>query len=109
MYQKYKNARQLKNQTISEYIIYFKNIESNTVTFNEKQRIHFFFHELNQKIYIQLKYNTILINFNVLCDKATQIESVKKKTTNQDDKPEGEPRRTQSFSGQHKTSPYGRG
>ena len=43
MYQKYKNAKQLKNQTINEYIIYFKNIELNIVTFSEKQRIHFFF------------------------------------------------------------------
>ena len=33
MYWKYKNAKQLKNQTINEYIIYFKNIESNIVTF----------------------------------------------------------------------------
>ena len=79
MYQKYKNARQLKNQTIGEYIIYFKNIESNIVTFSEKQRIHIFFHELNQKIYIQLMYNIIFINFNVLCDKTIQIESIKKK------------------------------
>ena len=79
MYQKYKNAKQLKDQTVNEYIIYFKNIELNIVTFSEKQRIHFFFHELNQKIYIQLMYNTIFINFNVLCDKAIQIESVKKK------------------------------
>ena len=79
MYWKYKNAKQLKNQTIDEYIIYFKNIESNIVTFSEKQRIHFFFHELNQKIYIQLMYDTIFINFNALCDKTTQIESVKKK------------------------------
>ena len=108
MYQKYKNAKQLKNQTINEYIIYFKNIESNIVTFSEKQKIHFFFHELNQKIYIQLMYDTIFINFNVLCDKTIQIESVKKKTINQDDKPEEKPRKIQSFSEQHKTFPYGK-
>ena len=98
----------MKNQTISEYIIYFKNIKSDIVTFNEKQRIHFFFHELNQKIYIQLMYDTILINFNVLCDKTTQIESVKKKTANQGDKFEEGPRKIQSFSEQHKTFSYGK-
>ena len=79
MYWKYKNTKQLKNQTINEYIIYFKNIESDIVIFNEKQKIHFFFHELNQKIYIQLMYNTIFINFSVLYYKTTQIESIKKK------------------------------
>ena len=106
MYWKYKNARQLKNQTINEYIIYFKNIESDIVTFSEKQRIHFFFHGLNQKIYIQLMYNTIFINFNVLCDKTTQIESIEKKTANQNEKPERESRRIQSFSKQQKTFSY---
>ena len=108
MYWKYKNTKQLKNQTINEYIIYFKNIESNIVTFSEKQKIHFFFHELNQKIYIQLMYNTIFINFNVLCDKTIQIESIKKKTVNQGDKSEGKSKRIQSFFGQHKTFPYGK-
>ena len=106
MYQKYKNTKQLKNQIINKYIIYFKNIESNIVTFSEKQKIHFFFHELNQKIYIQLMYNTIFTNFNVLCDKIIQIESIKKKTTNQNDKSEKRPRRIQSFFKQHKTFPY---
>ena len=51
-------------------------------------------------------YNIILINFNVLCDKATQIGSVKKKTVNQGDKFEKEPKKTQSFFGQHKIFPY---
>ena len=106
MYRKYKNARQLKNQTISEYITYFKNIESNIVTFSEKQRIHFLFHELNQEIYIQLMYDTIFTNFNVLCDKTIQIESVKKKTANQDDKFEKGSKRIQSFFKQHKTFSY---
>ena len=53
-------------------------------------------------------YDTILINFNALCDKTTQIESVKKKTTNQDDKSEKGPRRIQNFFKQHKTFPYGK-
>ena len=106
MYWKYKNTKQLKNQIINEYIIYFKNIESNIVTFSEKQKIHFFFHELNQKIYIQLMYNTIFINFNVLCDKTTQIESIKKKTINQNDKFKKKSRKIQNFSEQHKTFPY---
>ena len=108
MYRKYKNARQLKDQTVGEYITYFKNIESDIVMFSEEQRIHFLLHGLNQEIYTQLMYDTIPTNFSALCDKATQIESVKKKTANQGDKPEGGPRRTQSFSGQHRTSPYGR-
>ena len=53
-------------------------------------------------------YDTIPINFNVLCDKTTQIESVKKKTANQDDKFKKRPKRIQSFSEQHKTFPYDR-
>ena len=44
-----------------------------------KTKNSFFFHELNQKIYIQLMYNIIFINFNILCDKIIQIESIKKK------------------------------
>ena len=76
------------------------------VTFSEKQKIHFFFHELNQKIYIQLMYNTIFINFNVLCDKIIQIESIKKKTINQNDKSEERPKKIQSFFEQHKTFSY---
>ena len=51
-------------------------------------------------------YNTIFINFNVLCDKTIQIESIKKKTTNQNDKSKGKPRRIQSFFKQHKTFSY---
>ena len=51
-------------------------------------------------------YNTIPTNFNVLCDKATQIESVKKKTANQNDKFKKGPKRIQSFFKQHKTSSY---
>ena len=43
-----------------------------------------------------------------MCDKTTQIESVKKKTTNQGDKFEGGSRRIQSFSKQHKTFSYGK-
>ena len=51
-------------------------------------------------------YNTIFINFSVLCDKTTQIESVKKKTTNQNDKFEKGLKRIQSFFKQHKTFLY---
>ena len=51
-------------------------------------------------------YDTIFINFNVLCDKTTQIESIKKKTTNQNDKFEKELKKIQSFSEQHKTFSY---
>ena len=47
---KIQKLKQSKNQIINKYIIYFKNIESNIVTFSEKQKIHFFFHELNQKV-----------------------------------------------------------
>ena len=51
-------------------------------------------------------YNTIFINFSVFCDKAIQIESVKKKTANQDNKFEEESKRIQSFFKQHKTFLY---
>ena len=51
-------------------------------------------------------YDTIFINFNVLCDKTIQIESVKKKTVNQNNKSEKELKRIQNFSEQHKTFSY---
>ena len=51
-------------------------------------------------------YDTIFINFNVLCDKAIQIESIKKKTINQNNKSEKKSRKTQSFFKQHKTFSY---
>ena len=51
-------------------------------------------------------YNTIFINFSVLCDKIIQIELVKKKTANQNDKSEGGLRRIQNFFKQHKTFSY---
>ena len=51
-------------------------------------------------------YDTIFINFSVLCDKTIQIESIKKKTINQSDKSEEGLKRIQSFFKQHKTFPY---
>ena len=53
-------------------------------------------------------YDTIFINFNVLCDKIIQIESIKKKTINQNNKFEKELKRIQSFFKQHKTFSYDR-
>ena len=43
-------------------------------------------------------YDKTFLNFNVLCDKTTQIELVKKKTTNQNKKSEEESKMIQTFS-----------
>ena len=51
-------------------------------------------------------YNTIFINFNVLCDKIIQIELIKKKTANQNDKFKEKSKRIQSFFKQHKKFSY---
>ena len=51
-------------------------------------------------------YNTISTNFNALCDKTIQIESVKKKTANQGDKFKRRLKRIQNFFEQHKTFSY---
>ena len=51
-------------------------------------------------------YDTVLINFNVLCDKIIQIESIKKKTINQNDKFKRKFKKIQSFFKQHKTFSY---
>ena len=54
------------------------NTLSRTLSHSVKNKKFIFFHELNQKIYIQLMYNTISINFSVFCNGNIQIESVKK-------------------------------